>query len=337
MSIQQNQEGMKKYRQLFLELNICNDIEENSCVNGSKIDDAVSPSDLLSFFLENGVLQEDSIKSAVRTIRQKSKIVKPVRNNTSMAQVPFTKTYVNAKNGDNNKMSGQVGNKSVAAPISRNVVGNTRTRHIALRFFYDGASYSGLAQNVGQKDDKSVERCLFDALLKARLIGSREASNYSRCGRTDRGVSSAGQVVALHLKSAFPKNASIDEDGTLFLEAKDLPINEHEARKVWTIPRSKNKHGNKTKEINLLKRVEREINEYPYAKILNNILPPSIRILGWTPVTEEFSARFSAQARTYRYYFCKRLMNTNAIQEGLDRLVGKHDFRNLCKMDVEKV
>jgi len=30
-------------------------------------------------------------------------------------------------------------------------------------------------------------------------------------------------------------------------------------------------------------------------------------------------------------------MDANAIREGLNRLVGKHDFRNLCKMDVEKV
>mmetsp|Transcript_25311 Transcript_25311/g.53903 ORF Transcript_25311/g.53903 Transcript_25311/m.53903 type:complete len:474 (+) Transcript_25311:101-1522(+) len=86
-----------------------------------------------------------------------------------------------------------------------------------------------------------------------------------------------------------------------------------------------------------INRVEREMKEYAYAKILNNILPPSIRILGWTPVTEDFSARFSAGSRTYRYFLCKRRMNTDAIRDGLNRLVGKHDFRNLCKMDVEKV
>lgn len=41
---------------------------------------------------------------------------------------------------------------------------------------------------------------IFRALEKARLlVGGRKESCYSRCGRTDRGVSSVGQV--RHLKS----------------------------------------------------------------------------------------------------------------------------------------
>jgi tRNA pseudouridine38/39 synthase len=348
MTVSQQQTNTGKYHSLLHELKIGGGVEPNANPNEIKTDDAISPSDVLSFLLENGVLAEESLRSAVRTMRRKRKATndssrKSDRND--VAQVPIANNDVNAKNQNKGAISGPVPKKSVASALNQNSTDTTRTRHVALRIFYDGATYSGLAQNVGDERDNSVERCLFDALRKARLIVSRETSNYSRCGRTDRGVSSAGQVVALHLRSAFPRNAAWDEDGTSLLEAKDLPNNEHESRKVWTVPRSKKKKG-KAKKLNnndednseaTTKRIERDINEYSYPKILNNILPPSIRILGWTPVTEEFSARFSAGARTYRYFFCKRRMHANAIQEGLGRLVGKHDFRNLCKMDVEKV
>ena len=37
-----------------------------------------------------------------------------------------------------------------------------------------------------------------------RLVESRDASGYSRCGRTDKGVSALGQVVAFKVRSAFP-------------------------------------------------------------------------------------------------------------------------------------
>jgi tRNA pseudouridine38/39 synthase len=343
----QQQQSTNKCHPLLRELDICGIVKANVNVdlnaNKTEGEDAISPSDVLSFLLENGILPEDSIRNAVQTMRRKRQAMKGSRTNNTdaneIAQVAVSKNDADVSMDSDNKKdklsTTSVPRDSVAAPaapITQNSNDVTRTRHIALRFFYDGASYSGLAQNMGQENDNSVERWLFDALQKARLVVSRETCNFSRCGRTDRGVSSAGQVVALNIKSAFPRNVSWDEDGTSLLEAKDLPKNEYESRKVWTVPRSKKKNNNSNSD-----RVEKEINEYSYSKILNNILPPSIRILGWTPVTEEFSARFSARARTYRYFFCKRRMNTDAIRDGLSRLVGKHDFRNLCKMDVEKI
>ena len=69
----------------------------------------------------------------------------------------------------------------------------------------------------------------------------------------------------------------------------------------------------------------------------NNLLPPEIKIIGWAPVSTEFSARFSATTRMYRYFFAKRQMNLDRIRQGLKLLVGKHDFRNFCKMDVERI
>ncbi len=50
---------------------------------------------------------------------------------------------------------------------------------------------------------------LFDGLLKTRLIESRAISNYSRCGRTDKGVSAFGQVIALDLRSNLLKGHGV--------------------------------------------------------------------------------------------------------------------------------
>lgn len=195
-----------------------------------------------------------------------------------------------------------------------------RRRHIALHLYYDGAIYSGLAQNVGQEHDNSIEQALFAALRKAHLVEDREG--YSRCGRTDKGVSALGQVIALPLKSAFHPEASLDPEGTQPLT--QLPNNSHQSLSIYAPSRKG--------------RIAKEQKEYAYDKILNNLLPPDIRILGWAPVSDEFSARFSATSRTYRYFFRRRsCYDLDRMREGMSRMVGTHDFRNFCKMDVEQV
>lgn len=68
--------------------------------------------------------------------------------------------------------------------------------------------------------------------------------------------------------------------------------------------------------------------------MLNRLLPDDIRIISWQPVAEEFSARFNCKSRTYRYFFPKGDLDVEAMQEGTRHLLGTHDFRNLCKMDV---
>lgn len=66
-----------------------------------------------------------------------------------------------------------------------------RQRHIALKVAYVGTNYHGLAV---QANAPSVEAELFKALERTRLIEGRDTCNYSRCGRTDKGVSALGQV-----------------------------------------------------------------------------------------------------------------------------------------------
>jgi tRNA pseudouridine(38-40) synthase len=268
---------------------------------------------------------------------------------------------------------------------------NVRRRHVALRIYYDGGAYSGLAENVGHAADASIERALYQALSTARLIpldyrryaaGGKEKGSdgsdkctsttigYSRCGRTDKGVSAAGQVVALHLKSAFDPQAclvepppSSDASCSHFLSNDDLPANSYDAKTVWVpakrkppkkaktnaaLPNGTEDHpttndamtsaANGTVATASTPWICKSVREYAYDKILNNLLPPDIRVLGWCPVSPDFSARFSCTRRVYRYFFVPRpCYDTAAMGAGLQRLVGTHDFRNFCKMDVQKV
>uniref|UniRef100_A0A182JRV9 tRNA pseudouridine synthase n=1 Tax=Anopheles christyi TaxID=43041 RepID=A0A182JRV9_9DIPT len=75
--------------------------------------------------------------------------------------------------------------------------------------------------------------------------------------------------------------------------------------------------------------------ELDYCSMLNRVLPEEIRCLAWMPmVNAAYSARFDCRSRTYRYFFPRGDLNIDAMEESASYLVGAHDFRNLCKMDV---
>lgn len=78
--------------------------------------------------------------------------------------------------------------------------------------------------------------------------------------------------------------------------------------------------------------VEDEIN---YCLLLNKVLPKYIRVTSWCPLySSAYSARFDCIGRTYKYFFPRGDLNAEKMQEACKFLVGSHDFRNLCKMDV---
>ncbi len=231
-------------------------------------------------------------------------------------------------NGEGNVTSNESTSSSLQSshPPIKDILSSKHSRHIALRIAYDGTPYNGFSENVGSSSDSSVERDLFAALVKLKLISGRGDCGYSRCGRTDKGVSAFGQIVALRLRSAFP----------LEVPEAILPGNCTTGVEVKVGGRqSKKRKGADGEEV--VHNVVKVVKEYDYCKMLNAALPAGIRALSWTPVTKDFSARFSCQARVYRYFFVRRGLNLDAMRDGLSRIVGDHDFRNLAKMDPEHV
>lgn len=76
-------------------------------------------------------------------------------------------------------------------------------------------------------------------------------------------------------------------------------------------------------------------NEIKYCSLLNKVLPKNIRCTAWMPLaTLTYSARFDCVGRTYRYYFPEGSLDIEAMRVACKHLIGSHDFRNLCKMDV---
>ncbi|XP_073974707.1 tRNA pseudouridine(38/39) synthase isoform X2 [Rhodnius prolixus] len=153
-------------------------------------------------------------------------------------------------------------------------------QHVLFKVLYLGWNYQGFVCQEDTSD--TIEYHLMEALLKCCLIESRQQSNYHRCGRTDKGVSSYGQVISITVRASEPGKPSLS-----------------------------------------------------YCKMLNRLLPKDIRVVAWCPVGEEVSARFDCTKRIYRYFFPKGNLNLMVMNEAAQHLIGEHDFRNFCKMDVE--
>ncbi|KAH9907855.1 pseudouridine synthase [Xylariomycetidae sp. FL2044] len=250
------------------------------------------------------------------------------------------------------------------------------TRLVAFKLAYLGKNYGGFefAENATLP---SIEEELWKAFTKARLIYPEnpdqvdwDAWEYSKCGRTDRGVSAFGQVIAVRVRSnrPLPKKppppaddeaqaasggnsaASVSEgaDGSNPLDASEKPAQEKEE-----------------KEEEEQREFDDFTDELQYCRILNRLLPPDIRVLAWCPTTPAgFSARHDCQERQYRYFFtqpayaptpsslerdrqqgpdrsARRVkdgwLDIEAMRDAARRYEGLHDFRNFCKVDPAKV
>ncbi|KAL3619776.1 hypothetical protein CASFOL_034688 [Castilleja foliolosa] len=184
-------------------------------------------------------------------------------------------------------------------------------RHIALKVMYFGQRFYGFASEAQM--DPTIESEIFKALQKTRLIsGDKMELRYSRCGRTDKGVSSVGQVISLFLRSNLKETAgSNGYSGHSFAE-------------------------------------ESFSGEIDYVKILNRVLPNDIRVIGWSPAPTDFSAR--DHVRTYHVMYkvqlfeqgiqvllLERKFKRNVMEIAGKKFIGEHDFRNFCKMDAANV
>ena len=198
-------------------------------------------------------------------------------------------------------------------------------RKIALKFCYSGWEYSGLAHQIGPTPLPTVENVLFDAMVKAHLVDPAtglDGCGWERCGRTDRGVSAAGQVVSLWIRSqnsSLFANAKVDE--------RNIVTDENSQPYDALTPETNTSSPGQTM------KPQKEID---YLTILNRLLPDTIRVIAWSPVSNSFSARFSCKYRHYKYFFSSLHLDISRMEAAAAQLLGEHDFRNLCKLDVQR-
>jgi tRNA pseudouridine38/39 synthase len=247
-----------------------------------------------------------------------------------------------------------------------------------LKFAYLGKRYNGFEHHNNNKTPlPTIEEELWKALYKCKLIFPTDVEaaergeitwdgcDYSKCGRTDKGVSAFGQVIGVRVRSnrrpRKPKPSSAPQDlqesprrSSVLAEG-----NGHQ-RGEQTVSGSVEQAGSEELAIDeedgdSFDPINDEIN---YPAVLNHILPPDIRILAWCPSPpDDFSARFSCRERRYKYFFTQPAfcpfpenLGSNARTKGLkagwldiqamrdaaSRYVGVHDFRNYCKIDASK-
>jgi tRNA pseudouridine38/39 synthase len=94
-------------------------------------------------------------------------------------------------------------------------------RKVAFRIAYLGWNYMGFASQGDEDKLPTVEGRIFQALNECKLIETiDEASDYTRCGRTDKGVSGMGQVIALYVRS---KKLATDPSPDLLPPSQEFP------------------------------------------------------------------------------------------------------------------
>ncbi|KAL3438259.1 pseudouridine synthase [Aspergillus tetrazonus] len=236
-------------------------------------------------------------------------------------------------------------------------------RFIALKFAYLGQRYQGLEHaNNNPTALPTIEEEMWKALMRTRLIFptdmgdedvpdrkakrkenepfniSWEGCEYSKAGRTDRGVSAFGQVIGLKVRSARPK------------------------RKEPKPAQGSNDTAETTRETVADEDWDDIADELPYISLLNKALPEDIRVLAWCPNPPEgFDARYSCRERHYKYFFTQPAfsptpgplgllprrgdappkyregwLDIDAMREAAKYFEGVHDFRNFCKVDTSK-
>ncbi|KAK5940143.1 pseudouridine synthase deg1 [Knufia obscura] len=193
-----------------------------------------------------------------------------------------------------------------------------------------------------------------DAQRKKRLEISWEGCQYSKCGRTDRGVSAFGQVIGIRVRS----NAPVKKEMPQFGAGENLQTD------IITPPDAEvdaDAYADAQKEQEPHPPFDPIRDELPYVYMLNMILPPDIRILAWCPDPPDgFDARYSCQERRYKYFFTNPAfcptpgpmgqvyadgseaavregwLDIEKMKEAAKKLEGLHDYRNLCQIDASK-
>jgi tRNA pseudouridine38/39 synthase len=182
------------------------------------------------------------------------------------------------------------------------------TRQIALQISYVGWDFKGFASQ--ETTEETIEGHLFNALTKTCLIQSRGTAHYSRCARTDKGVSALGQVVSVRVRSNLQEGLGVfaavgmqqqgQEPPADVAGGDDAPDDDAEelpGREFWVNRPEQEPHPGCS--------AEDRARELPYLQMLNSVLPPTIRAIAWCPVIPEFNARFACQSRSYKYFFVK--------------------------------
>ena len=217
------------------------------------------------------------------------------------------------------------------------------TRLVALKFAYLGQKYNGFEHHNNNKTPlPTIEEELWKALIKTRLINptpapgsttdySRvdrktfaqwdrdgadvnwEGCEYSKCGRTDRGVSAFGQVIGIRVRS----NRKQDQDSNDLTD--ELPYIQLLNRVLPPDIRVYAWCPNPPPDFSARFSCKERRYKYFFTNPCFASVPGS-------------SGLYDASGTPMR----EGWLDIAAMRDGCSRLIGLHDFRNYCKIDASK-
>ncbi|KAG9311075.1 pseudouridine synthase [Chiua virens] len=193
-------------------------------------------------------------------------------------------------------------------------------RKIAVKFCYSGWEYNGLAYQIDPTPLPTVEEVLFQAFANARLVDAEaglEGCGWEKCGRTDVGVSAAGQVISLW--TSRDVRAPIRVGG---LSQTWTPTSPHSISTTNLPPTRPYYHP-----------APQSSTTSPSSTASS---PRPSAFSPGPPSLPSFSARFNCTHRHYKYFFTAHDLDIPRMQQAASLLLGEHDFRNLSKLDPAK-
>ena len=203
----------------------------------------------------------------------------------------------------------------------------------ALKVAYNGAPFCGFARQPGQL---TVQGNLEDAL---KILTHTEIETVC-AGRTDAGVHARGQVVnfligdnLVQTDSFLPVRVSGIRDQGLGISKKPTIVEPTNPYSLTPNPSNR----------------EQGLGVSGTEKILrsiNALTHDGISVLEMKEVDEDFSARFSAKQREYRYFIYNKKtppifasdfswhvakpLDVESMREASQFLIGEHDFKSFC-------
>ncbi|EXJ87846.1 hypothetical protein A1O1_04773 [Capronia coronata CBS 617.96] len=212
-----------------------------------------------------------------------------------------------------------------------------------------------------------------EAKGKVRLDLNWDGCQYSKCGRTDRGVSAFGQVIGLRVRSNRPiekeqkqkqegeeedtegqKNTAQQEDGgkgggdgRMSTSVDQSAIDGNLEPTMVSVEAGTSFDSDDQMPSIDTDDLEAEPyskpfdpikDELSYVTMLNAILPPDIRILAWCPdPPANFDARFSCRERRYKYFFTNPAFCPTPGPRGMRYADGRPGKRREGWLDIEKM
>lgn len=143
----------------------------------------------------------------------KKQLIKRIQELEGLAQSTTEDSNTAPTTADGSNEAVDAAPETPSAPKKRKFeFSKHNTRFVAFRFAYMGWNYNGLNFQYEPTPLPTVEEEILQAMTKAKLVPEADPAscNFSRCGRTDKGVSALNQVISLDVRSSLLKEDQLD-------------------------------------------------------------------------------------------------------------------------------